>query len=205
MREIDSAHSRSMKTLPWPWFREGIGVLKRKSNIFGFLWENRRFLGFSRRGIGCAHSQTVKTLPWPWFREGIGVLKRKSIYLRKESYTVQIANFILSNRLPPVGKLEVPHPSLQKREDALFVHLNTENIPFLRARYVKNRCVKTIDRTKKRSIAKNVWPRFNKMIFIFLIWIVFDLFFVINDENIWIYMIFTRKMLYIIKTIYNNI
>ena len=55
-----------------------VGVLKRKSNIFGFLWENRRFLGFSRRGIDCAHSRTVKTLLWPWFREEIGVLKRKS-------------------------------------------------------------------------------------------------------------------------------
>ena len=31
MREIDCAHSRTVKTLPWPWFREGIGVLKRKS------------------------------------------------------------------------------------------------------------------------------------------------------------------------------
>ena len=76
-REIDSAHSRSMKTLPWPWFREWAGVLKRKSNIFGFLWENRRFLGFSRRGIDCAHSRNMKTLPWLWFKEGIGVLKRK--------------------------------------------------------------------------------------------------------------------------------
>ena len=56
----------------------GVGVLKRKSNIFGFLWENRRFLGFSRRGIDCTHSRTLKTLPWPWFRKGIGVLKRKS-------------------------------------------------------------------------------------------------------------------------------
>ena len=31
MRGIDCAHSRTVKTLPWPWFREGIGVLKRKS------------------------------------------------------------------------------------------------------------------------------------------------------------------------------
>ncbi len=31
MWEIDFAHSRSMKTLLWPWFREEIGVLKRKS------------------------------------------------------------------------------------------------------------------------------------------------------------------------------
>jgi len=45
MRKIDCAHSRSVKTLSWPWFREGIGVLKRKSNIFGFLWENRLYTG----------------------------------------------------------------------------------------------------------------------------------------------------------------
>jgi hypothetical protein len=86
MREIDCAHSRTLKTLPLPWFRKGIGVLKRKSNIFGFLWENCRFLDFSRREIDCTHSRTVKTPPWPWFREGIGDWKRKSIYLRKESY-----------------------------------------------------------------------------------------------------------------------
>ena len=55
-----------------------VGVLKRKSNIFGFLWENRQFLGFSRRGIDCAHSRSMKTLSWPWFREEIVVLKRKS-------------------------------------------------------------------------------------------------------------------------------
>ena len=48
---------------------DGVGVLNRKSNIFEFLWENRRFLGFSRRGIDCAHSRTMKTLPWPWFRK----------------------------------------------------------------------------------------------------------------------------------------
>ena len=77
MREIDCTRSKIVKTLPWSWFREGIGVLKQKSNIFRFLWENRRFLGFSRRGIDCAHSRTLKTLPWPWFREGIRVLKRK--------------------------------------------------------------------------------------------------------------------------------
>ena len=69
MRRIDCAHSRTLKTLHWPWFREGIGALKRKSNIFGFLWENHRFLGFSRRGIVCAYSRSVEMLPWPWFRE----------------------------------------------------------------------------------------------------------------------------------------
>ena len=78
MRGIDCAHSQKLKTLPWSWFRGKIGFLKRKSNIFGFLWENRRFLCFSRRGIDCTHSRTLKTLPWPWFREEIGVLKRKS-------------------------------------------------------------------------------------------------------------------------------
>ena len=31
MRGIDCAHSQTLKTLPWSWFREGIGVLKRKS------------------------------------------------------------------------------------------------------------------------------------------------------------------------------
>ena len=36
IREIYCAHSRTLKTLPWPWFREGIGVLKRKSNISAF-------------------------------------------------------------------------------------------------------------------------------------------------------------------------
>ena len=86
MRGIDCTHSRTLKMLPWPWFREGISALKRKSNIFGFLWENRRFLGFSRWRIDGAHSRTVKTPPRPWFREGIDVLKRKLIYLRKESY-----------------------------------------------------------------------------------------------------------------------
>jgi hypothetical protein len=78
IRGFDCAHSRTLKMLPWPWFREWIGVLKRKSNISGFLWENRRFLGFSRRGIDCAHCQIVKMLPWPWFKNGVGVLKRKS-------------------------------------------------------------------------------------------------------------------------------
>ena len=48
---------------------DGVGVLKRKSNIFEFLWENRRFLGFSMRGIDYAQSRSMKTLPWPWFRE----------------------------------------------------------------------------------------------------------------------------------------
>ena len=71
------AHFRTLKTLPWPWFREGISVLKRKSNIFGFLWENRRFLGFSRQGIDCAHSRSVKTFPWPSFRKGSGCIEAK--------------------------------------------------------------------------------------------------------------------------------
>ena len=31
MRGIDCAPSQTLETLPWPWFREGIGVLKRKS------------------------------------------------------------------------------------------------------------------------------------------------------------------------------
>ena len=39
MREIDCAHSQIVKTLPWPWFREEIGILKWKSNIFEFLWK----------------------------------------------------------------------------------------------------------------------------------------------------------------------
>ena len=69
MRGIDCAHSQTLKMLSWLWFREGISVLKRKSNIFGFLWENRRFLGFSRRRIDCAHSRSLKMLPWSWFRE----------------------------------------------------------------------------------------------------------------------------------------
>ena len=66
----------SWKCFPDPDSRDGVGVLKRKSNIFGFLWENRRFLGFSRRGIDCAHSRTLKTLPWPWFREGNRYLRK---------------------------------------------------------------------------------------------------------------------------------
>ena len=81
---------KSIPRIPEAWKRfldpdsgNEVGVLKRKSNIFWFLWENRRFLGFSRREIDWAHSRTVKTLPWPWFREEIGVLKRKSIYLSK--------------------------------------------------------------------------------------------------------------------------
>ena len=35
-REIDCAHFRSVKTLPWPWFREGIGVLKRNLTFSDF-------------------------------------------------------------------------------------------------------------------------------------------------------------------------
>ena len=34
MREIDSAHSQSMKTLPWPWFREWGGCIEAKINLF---------------------------------------------------------------------------------------------------------------------------------------------------------------------------
>ena len=30
-QRIDCAHSQTLKTLPWLWFRKGIGVLKRKS------------------------------------------------------------------------------------------------------------------------------------------------------------------------------
>ena len=82
MRRIDCAHSQTLKTLPWPWFREGIGVLKRKSNIFGFLWENRRFLGFSRRGIDCAHSRSLKTLLWPWFREIRMCIEAKILHVK---------------------------------------------------------------------------------------------------------------------------
>ena len=81
----------SIARIPEPWKRfpdpdsgKVVGVLKRKSNIFRFLWENRRFLGFSRREIDWAHSRTVKTLPWPWFRKGIDVLKRKSIGTTKQ-------------------------------------------------------------------------------------------------------------------------
>jgi hypothetical protein len=36
MRQIDSAHSRSMKRFLDPDLGNGVGVLKRKSNIFGF-------------------------------------------------------------------------------------------------------------------------------------------------------------------------
>ena len=67
---------KSIPRIPEAWKRfldpdsgNGVGVLKRKSNIFEFLWENRRFLGFSRRGIDCTHSRTVKALPWPCFRD----------------------------------------------------------------------------------------------------------------------------------------
>ena len=70
-REIDWAHSRTVKTLPWPWFREEIDVLKRKSNVFGFLWENRRFLGFSRWGIDCAQP----TFPWIKVRKAFSHVK----------------------------------------------------------------------------------------------------------------------------------
>jgi hypothetical protein len=87
----------SLQRIPKPWKSfldpdsgNGVGVLKRKSNIFGFLWENRRFLGFSRRGIGCAHSRTVKALPWPCFREEIGVLKWKSNIFE---FSLQYTNF----------------------------------------------------------------------------------------------------------------
>ena len=61
MREIDCAHSQIVKTLFWSWFREGIGVLKRKSNIFEFLWENRWFLGF----LG---GESIARIPEPWKR-----------------------------------------------------------------------------------------------------------------------------------------
>ena len=60
----------SIARIPEPWKRfpdpdsgKVVGVLKRKSNIFRFLWEKRRFLGFSRQGINCSHSQIMKTLP----------------------------------------------------------------------------------------------------------------------------------------------
>jgi hypothetical protein len=34
MREINSAHSRSMKTLPWPWFRKWEGCIEAKIKHF---------------------------------------------------------------------------------------------------------------------------------------------------------------------------
>ena len=59
----------SWKCFPDPDSGDGVGVLKRKSNIFVFLRENRWFLDFSRRGIDCAYFRILEMLPWPWFRE----------------------------------------------------------------------------------------------------------------------------------------
>ena len=81
----------SIAHIPEPWKRfldpdsgkESV-YWSENRKFFGFLWENRRFLRFSRRRIDCAHSWTVKMLPWPWFRKGIDVLKRKSIGTTKQ-------------------------------------------------------------------------------------------------------------------------
>ena len=59
---------KSIPRIPEAWKRfldpdsgNGVDVLKRKSNIFGFLWENRQFLGFSRR-------ESIARIPEAWKR-----------------------------------------------------------------------------------------------------------------------------------------
>ena len=70
MRKIDCAHSRSVKTLPWPWFREGGGCIEAKIEKFWNFSLKIIFLGGNfMRGIDCAHFRSVKMLPWPWFKE----------------------------------------------------------------------------------------------------------------------------------------
>ena len=40
IRGIDCAYSQSVKTLLWPWFREGGGCIEAKIKHFRILWEN---------------------------------------------------------------------------------------------------------------------------------------------------------------------
>ena len=116
----------SWKRFPDPDSGKVVGVLKRKSNIFRFLWENRRFLGFSSREIDWAHSQTVKTLPWPWFREEIGVLKRKSKNFRFNTlYSVLKRKSKIFRFLPENSEFEnfccnTPTPSLNQGHVMVF-------------------------------------------------------------------------------------
>jgi hypothetical protein len=62
MRGIDCAHSRIVKMLPWPWFREGGGCIEakiEKSSIF-------------RRETGCIgvflEGESIARIPEPWKR-----------------------------------------------------------------------------------------------------------------------------------------
>ena len=54
MRGIDCAHSQTLKTLPWPWFRETLA----KNAIFDFFPESgsgKRFQGLGMRAIDSPH------------------------------------------------------------------------------------------------------------------------------------------------------
>ena len=63
MREIDCAHSRSLKMLPWPWIRESkCAYWSENRKILKFLPENHISEGSFMRGIDCAYSQSLKTL-----------------------------------------------------------------------------------------------------------------------------------------------
>ena len=64
MRRIDCAHSRSVKTLPWPWFRKSGECIEAKIKHFRIFMRKPPILGFSSRGIDCAHSRTVNMLPY---------------------------------------------------------------------------------------------------------------------------------------------
>ena len=64
MRKIDCAHSRSVKMLPWPWFREIDVYWSENRKILKFLPQNHISGGNFMRGIDCAHSRSLKTLSW---------------------------------------------------------------------------------------------------------------------------------------------
>jgi hypothetical protein len=66
IRGINCAHSRTLKMLPWSWFREGLCLTNQKWTKFRIFAEKPTFQGFSWQGIDCAHYQSMKMLAWPW-------------------------------------------------------------------------------------------------------------------------------------------
>ena len=72
MRGIDCAHSQTLKTLLWSWFRGGICVLKWKSKI-----------SYTR-------SRRRKATPWGFFMRGIDFLKPENV-----SYEILLSVIVL--------------------------------------------------------------------------------------------------------------
>jgi hypothetical protein len=60
MRWIDCTHSQIVKNASLTLIQGRNLYIEAKIKHFRIWWENRRFLGLSRRKIDCAHSRTVK-------------------------------------------------------------------------------------------------------------------------------------------------